>query len=295
MDAGRYPEDGPEGANAKQRAAAQNATRVLLNQFGILRAHRHFKNSGPVHIAADADKLHPGRSVFTLRLEPVHSAHQNHRGKSKRFHVIDRGGLVPQTIRSWEGRLVPRLSPLAFDGFEQRALLAADVAAGADEDFQIKTEIAAQNACAQQLFAVAALDFFLQNFFWIFVLVADIQNPAARAGDQAGRDHAFNHQPGCVLHDEAVLDGAGFALVGIADNVFLLSGCVVHNLPLAARGKAGPAHATQAAGFQRGHNAGPVAGFHKFPHDRIIRRALIGIGNHRRPAAIARRLRKGAA
>jgi hypothetical protein len=33
----------------------------------------------------------------------------------------------------------------------------------ADEDFQIKTEIAAQNTCAQQPFAVAALNLLLQR------------------------------------------------------------------------------------------------------------------------------------
>ena len=163
-----------------------------------------------------------------MRLIPVGAARQDHGCQTKSFYVIDDGGLVPQTVGYGEGRLVSGFGAFAFDGLEQSTLLAADVAAGADEYFQIKSQVATENSRSQQALLVAAIDLVLQNIFRLFVFVADIQDPFLRSGNQAGCDHALNYQIGNILHDAAVFYGAGFAFIGVTDDVFRVTGRIAH-------------------------------------------------------------------
>ena len=92
----------------------------------------------------------PAAPFLPCALNQSDAAHQNDRRESKRLDVVDDGRLVPKAIRARKGRLVARLGALAFDGFKQRGFFAADIAAGADEDFKIEIEIAAQNVLAEQ-------------------------------------------------------------------------------------------------------------------------------------------------
>jgi hypothetical protein len=50
--------------------------------------------------------------------------------------------------------------------------------------------------------------------------------------------------------DEAVLNGAGFAFIGVADDVFFVAGRVADQFPLQAGGKARAAEAGQPGFFQ---------------------------------------------
>ena len=111
--------------------------------------------------------------------------------------------------------------------------------------------------------------------------MADVKNPAASARDEAGHNHAFDHEVGHVLHDEAVFDGARFTLIGIANDVLFFARCVADDLPFAASRKAGAAHATQAGRFESGNDPGPIRSLDELPHGRIVGRAVIRIRKHR--------------
>ena len=104
--------------------------------------------------------------------------------------------------------------------------------------------------------------------------------PLLCAGDQSRDDHAFDHQVGDCFHDEAVLDGARFALVGIADDVLGVAWGVANDLPLDAGGKARTSHAAQAAGFQGGDGAAPVACLYKASHQGVTRGARVWVGDY---------------
>ena len=54
---------------------------------------------------------------------------------------------------------------MAFDSFDQRRFFAADVAAGADKNFQIEIQIAAENIFAQQTLRNSSGNFGAENFF----------------------------------------------------------------------------------------------------------------------------------
>ena len=105
--------------------------------------------------------------------------------------------------------------------------------------------------------------------------------PLAGARHQPGHDHALDHQVRDVLHDEAVFDGAGFALVGVADDVFLFARSIAHDLPFAAGRETGAAHTAKATGFQRGDDADPIRVLDKLPHHGILGITTIWIGGNR--------------
>src|SRR5579863_3360783 len=105
---------------------------------------------------------------------------------------------MEDSVGDGEGRLVARLGALAFDGFNQRGFFSADIAAGADEKFQLEM-------FPDQALAMAAVKFLLQDFFLSLVFVAEIENAASRAGEQAGDDHAFDNQVGKMMEDKTVL------------------------------------------------------------------------------------------
>ena len=77
------------------------------------------------------------------------AAREDRRGKRERLDVVDDRRLLPQPLQRRKRRLVARLGALAFDRLEQRALLAADVAARADEHLEVELAARAENALAE--------------------------------------------------------------------------------------------------------------------------------------------------
>ena len=79
-----------------------------------------------------------------------------------------------------------------------------------------------------------------------WILVADIDIAVAGAGGTAGDDHALNQRVGVRFHLHAVDEGAGVALVGVADHVLDGAGGALQKLPFAASGESATAAATDA-------------------------------------------------
>src|SRR5262245_5056812 len=69
-------------------------------------------------------------------------------GPGKGFDVVDQRGHVPEAVSLQFGRSIAGLGTFVFDCADQRGLLTADVAAGADEDFDAHVDAAAENAFA---------------------------------------------------------------------------------------------------------------------------------------------------
>ncbi len=167
---------------------------------------------------------------------------------------------------------------MAFDGFDERAFFATDVAAGADKNFQSKIEIAPEDFFAKKPGAITPANFFTENLFLKMVLVADIEDAALRSGDQAGDDHALDEEMRQVSHDEAVLDGAGLAFIGVADNIFHGIRLLADEIPFHAGGKSGAAHAFQLGGFELREYVVPGLGLNELANDAVLFAFAIGIG-----------------
>jgi len=125
---------------------------------------------------------------------------------------------------------------LVLQHLDHRGLLAADVAARADEDLDGKRQhplglrLGDGGAHARDLLGI---------------LVADVHVAAPRLQQQPGDEHALQHQVRCAQEDLAVLERARLALVAAAHDVLLVAGRHVDVVPLLVGAAAGAAHAEQ--------------------------------------------------
>ncbi|MET3865077.1 hypothetical protein ABIC20_002386 [Methylobacterium radiotolerans] len=98
-------------------------------------------------------------------------------------------------------------------------------------------------------------DRLLQGREGLRVLGAQVDVAAGGAGGDARDGHALDEVEGIALHHHPVGEGAGIALVGVADHVFLVRLGEHHGVPLDAGGEAGTAPAAQAGLAHRRDNA----------------------------------------
>ncbi len=93
------------------------------------------------------------------------------------------------------------------------------------------------------------VDGLLQRREQVIELAADVDVGGVRADGVAADEAALHEQMGIALHQQVVLEGARFALVGVADDVFGIRRLLVDELPLEPGREAGAASATQARGL----------------------------------------------
>ncbi len=105
------------------------------------------------------------------------------------------------------GRAVTRKAALAFDRFDHRAFLAADIGAGAAADFD--------RAGGGQAGFRERLDFAVEDFQhgWIFVAHVDVDVFCFHR--PGGNERAFEQAVRIVLEVMPVLEGAGLAFVAV--------------------------------------------------------------------------------
>jgi hypothetical protein len=80
-------------------------------------------------------------------------------------------------------------------------------------------------------------------------LAADVDVGLLHVVREAGDHHALDQLVRILMHDVAVLEGAGLGFVGVADEVDRLAALAVDERPLHAAGETGAAAAAQAGLF----------------------------------------------
>ena len=131
---------------------------------------------------------------------------------------------------------------------DQRAFLAADIGAGAQLQPDVEVESGdAENVLAEHAAGAAVGQNLFDQFAQIDVFAPEIENALAGA-DGARRDgHALDQQMRTFGQQHPVLEGAGFALVGVADDHALVGFGIGGEFPFHAGGEAGAAAAAQSA------------------------------------------------
>src|SRR5574343_280697 len=89
-------------------------------------------------IAGDRKQLRTGRMRCPAVGIPGAALHGNQGYRGKGFHVIDHGRLVEIAVRHREGRAVTRRPALAFKRLDEGRLLAADIGAGPQVNFDVE-------------------------------------------------------------------------------------------------------------------------------------------------------------
>ena len=150
----------------------------------------------------------------------------------QRLDVVHDRRLAVEADLDREGRLVARLAAVALDRLEECGLLPAHVGAGADAQLDLDTE-------------VGAVDRVLQPLVRKRVLRADVDEGSLAAGRVRGDRHRLDQPERILLHEDAILEGAGLRLVGVADEVVRRRRLPRDGLPLHARRERGAATAEQ--------------------------------------------------
>ena len=143
-------------------------------------------------------------------------------------------------------RLDPRPGPLAFQAFDQARLFAADVRPAPRCKINVERKVAAQNVLAQQVVGVAFSIACLQDAKAAAVFVTQIEVGRGRPRRAAGDDDAFEQLMRILLHQDAIVERARLALVGVDAHVDRAGMVLRQERPLQAAREAGAAAAAQA-------------------------------------------------
>ena len=249
------------GANEHARRAAEQdgldrpAARDSAGQVDEVaqgRAELDLVDAGPGDVAGQAEELRTGRAFRPDRGERGTATQHDERHVGQRLDVVDDGRLAEQPDLDREGRLVARLAALALDRLEQRRLLAADVGAGAAPELDVEGEARTQDVRAEEPGGARLADRAGDSSLGLRVLPAEVE-VAGRAARGEGRDrHRLDDEERVALQQDAVLERAGFGLVGVADEVVGLCRLGRDGRPLAPGREGGSATAHQLGGGHLG-------------------------------------------
>ena len=191
---------------------------MALDQFAQGHAHLFFDIAGLVHMAGDAEHLGAGIVGAADTREPFGAAAQDGGRHRDALDIVDRGGTAIEPDIGGEWRLQPRLALLAFQRFQQRCFLAANVSARAVMDIEI--EIPAMDiVLANQVGGIGFVHRALQRLALADEFAPHIDVAGMRPHREAGDQAAFDQRMRVVAHDVAILAGARLAFVGVDDQI----------------------------------------------------------------------------
>ena len=130
------------GRNQRHRRAARNdreqivpaaahAAGMAIDQFAQRNAHGLFDIARPLDMAGNAIELGAGVVLPADAGEPGRAAPHDVGHLGDGLDIVDGGRAAVEAHIGRERRLQPRLALLAFEAFQERGFLAADIGAGA--------------------------------------------------------------------------------------------------------------------------------------------------------------------
>ena len=229
------------------RPPARRAAADIVDQFAQRDAERGLEQPAMLDVAGELDRHGAARAAHAEIAIERGAFGQDHRHRGERQHVVDDGRPAEQPLMRRQRRLRAHIAALAFEAFEQRGLLAADIGAGADAHLDVEGKRRIRRCAAPSSAASArGVDRRVHRGDGMGIFRADVDVALGRADRDAGDRHAFDQHERIAFHDHAVGEGAAVAFVGIADDVFLRRLRLRDRAPLDAGRKAGAAASAQA-------------------------------------------------
>ncbi len=176
-------------------------------------------------------------------------------------------------MRDRVGRPVARDAALAFERLDERRLLAAHVGASAQVERHVEVEAAlAQDRRAEEAGGAAAGDRLRERCREVRVLAAQVEEAPRRADRVRADRHALEYEVGVAREQHAVLERAGLAFVGVADDVARRARRRAARLPLEPGGEPRTAAAAQVRALDRVEGGGRAL---RQRRDALAPRALV--------------------
>ena len=196
-------------------------------------------------VAGQLDRQGAARLAHAIVAVELRAAVKDDRHGGQGDHVVDDRRLAEQAGDGRQRRLEAHHAALAFQAFQQRGFLAADVGAGPLAHFEFERLAAAQHVITQIPTGLRQRDGARQDVDGVRIFGAHVDVAAGRADCDPGNRHTFDQHIGIAFHDHAIGESTGIALVGIADDVLLVGSRVEHGLPLDPRREGRAAAAAQ--------------------------------------------------
>src|SRR6185503_18842052 len=132
--------------------------------------------------------------------------------------------------RKW--RLLPRMTSLAFERFEQAGLFSADVRTGSRMQNDIEIEIGSEDFLSQKPFRLRLAQRLVQDAISQREFSPDVDEREVTIDGIGGDDHAFDQLVRVALENHAILAGARLTFIGVAAEVCRLAGILGNKAPL---------------------------------------------------------------
>jgi len=210
------------------------AASKIVDDFADGRAEGNLEDAGIIDIAGNRNHLGANRFARATGSIDAVLIHQEMRDNREAFDVIEAGRAGKQAADLNEGRFHAWAASLALDGADQRRAFAADIGTAARVEVQVEIEVLAENIIAEEPVVLGLTDGIQEQRAQAGVLCSHIDIAIGRAADEACDDQRFDEVERIVLDQGAVLEGRCLALVGIADDDFVLAAHGAGLMPFAA-------------------------------------------------------------
>ena len=210
------------------------------------RTERHLDKAGVFYIARQGEGFGAVVAVRSYRAVPFGAAAYDGRNVCKGLDIIKNGGGGQKPCVNGTGRLCSRHTAMALYRGRERGSLSADEGTGTCAYMQMKAFSGTEYVVAEYAVLLIVPYRELQPFDREGIFCADIDVALGGSAGYARDYHALYHPVRITLHDRAVHECAGIALVAVADNVF--DGCFFMSRylsPLLAGREASAASAAQ--------------------------------------------------
>ena len=214
---------GPAGLHGLDAPAVHRALAHVVDEVLQRRAQRHLHQAGVLDLAHQRKHFGSGAFHAAGLGKPRRTAADDGRDVVPGLDVVDVGRLAVQTLLRREGRAGMRPSRVAFERGNQRRLFAADKGSRALHQLDVEVEAAVQDIRAQQAILARLLDGPRQPAHRQRILGAHINNAVGRAHRIGADHHPLQQRMRIALDLVAVHIRAGVALIGVADDVFLVA------------------------------------------------------------------------
>src|SRR5262249_53515274 len=147
--------------------------------------------------------------------KPINPALDDVRYAGQCLDIVDDGRLAKQALYGRKGWLDSRPSPLPFEAFQEACLFAANVRARTAVQINVERKIGPQDVLPEEAIVVTLADGPIERAIGAAELVAEIDISGV-APDGVGRnDDSLEDLMRIVLHQDAVIESAGFAFVSV--------------------------------------------------------------------------------
>ncbi len=242
------------GLDGLELTAVLDAAANLVDNLTQGDAHRNLDKADVVDLACEGKHLRAFRLLGSDAAEPLGALGDDDGNVGESLDIVHVRGLAHIAADSGERRFQCRLAALTFHRVDQSSLLTADESAGTVAELDVEVEAAAEDVLAKQTVLAGLVDSDLKTLDSQRVLGTDVDQTLAGADSVAADGHSLDDAVGVALKDRTVHKCTRVALVGVADDVLLVSLVLGAELPFQTGGEAGTATAAQTRSLNLGYD-----------------------------------------